>query len=415
MRLENILEIAESMDISREEITRAIQQKYSVYLKEGRCDNFAILQEMSGVEPEEEVVQEVYADCASKGSASGLKAWERVTGVPPKLSEDVIQKGYLKLLERGDDLLSYADDLERATKVKPSHAVVQEAYKNCIKKCRLSDFKTLKEKFQKTTGISPELSEEFVQEQYANYTKKGWLDESKKLQEMTKIEPKLSEDTIQEGYANYVRTSELYKLKELQKRTGVEPKLSEEVIQEGYKIYMSNSNVDLLKKLQELTSVQPQEKLVQEAYKKLFSKAKTNYDFRLFHLGSIRKLQEATGIRPKKKFVQEEYSYYTKKEDLEFVDYIQDITKIKPSEKIIQEAYLKYIKVGDYNAYGRNPRLYAVEKLQKITGIKPLDDNVQKGYTKFIKEENLEFIKELQEITGIKPSKDVYRAFIESL
>ncbi len=89
MPLEDILNVAESFGLDREELGRKIQERYAVCVKERRFDELRRLQEITGIKPElsENVVQEAYATCVKEERFDELRSLQEITGIKP--SEEI--------------------------------------------------------------------------------------------------------------------------------------------------------------------------------------------------------------------------------------------------------------------------------------------------------------------------------------
>ncbi len=121
MVLEDILDVAELMGYDRAVVERKIQKRYATYVGRGRLDHLRSLQEVTGIEPSEDVVQWGYAIYVREERFHCLRSLQKMTGIEPELSEDVVQEGYAIYVREGrfDDLRS----LQEVTGIKPSEDI----------------------------------------------------------------------------------------------------------------------------------------------------------------------------------------------------------------------------------------------------------------------------------------------------
>ena len=134
-----------------------------------------------------------------------------MTGVKPKLPEEIVQKEYeyyCTVREKGENYPWFAmyaiEELYEITGIKPEirEDIVQKAYANLVYEwsdyCRASgigyrdNYPKIK-KLEELTGIKPKLSEEFVQARYV--ISRLNIHYTEKLEKITGIKP--SKETIE--------------------------------------------------------------------------------------------------------------------------------------------------------------------------------------------------------------------------
>ena len=216
---------------------------------------------------------------------------------------------------------------------------------------------------------------------------------------------------IQKKYAVYLEEENFVKLRELYDATGIKP--SDDIVQKKYVAYIKEGRVDDSITFHSITRLKPNlsEDVVQEAYAACAREGR---------LPLLRDFQELTGIKPNLSddVLKKEYASYIEKayeplkqkkssscKEPRFSPFfLQDW-----SEEGVQKKYVECVRERDIEQL-----IYLYEE----TGIKPnlSEDVVQEAYAACVKEGGwLPSLRDFQELTGIKPSKDVYKAFIESL
>ena len=381
--LEKIMRIVENQGINKKDFLKNIQEKYRDYVREGLFDLLKELEKITGIKPKvsEDVVQEAYVHCIKERQFSDIEVLEKITGIKPKVSEDVVQKGYWSLLTNSDHLKysNHSRILEEATGIKISEDTVQEVYERSVS-------------IERRWAFPEERDEKIV-----------LIHDLERLEEITGIKPKVSEDTIKEAYETYIRKQMFSQMKKLKEVTGIKPKISEDTIQELYEGCVRKERILDIGALEEATGIKPSKDFVQEAYKSLFQTA------RHYFLSKWRTLKEITGIKPSEDAVQEAYEYLLADWSFDKLKELEEITGIKISEDAVQEAYAYHIRKDTYTS--------AFKRLKEATGIKPKisEDAVQEAYISFVRSGQVDAFKELKKITGIKPSEDFYKSLIKSL
>lgn len=277
-------------------------------------DSMRTLQRLTGIEPKlpEDAVQRGYSSCIrlagndtsyeTRGSYDQIRTFNNLrtlSGFVP--SQDAIDHGY-RTYFRGEES-NHDWRGERRVRnlhilwnngIRPSQDVIQEWYITLLNQ----DNGSLIPALRSLTGAAPE--EKPVQEKYAAIAKTGFVGGIKYWQKTTGITPKLSEDAVQEGYAHCLMKGFLDHIQEMKQFTGIGSKFTEQLTQEAYISYLHRGKIEAIdienapnskaiKQLREMTGTNPPEDLVQRKYAVLAKQRWWNH---------FKDLQEATGITP---------------------------------------------------------------------------------------------------------------------
>lgn len=245
MVLENILAVAESLDFDKEKLNKHIQKRYELYLRDWDIDSIKRLQEVTGIKPQEDIVQKTYL--SHLWSVNSLEELEEVTGIKPKIPEKRVQEKYTHMLNYNN---WDADDLKV---------------------------------LQKLTGAIPKIPEKKVQERYAYMIGvQGGVDEMKEVWEITGIKP--YESTIQKRYAKLAERGQGVNLKELYEATEIKPKLTKKAVQEGYINCINNGGrLADFKAFYELMKIEPSKEVCDKMIYYLLYQVRDAGDEFMFH------------------------------------------------------------------------------------------------------------------------------------
>lgn len=342
-----------------------------------------------------------------------------------------VQNKYENLIKMGE--VRQLEELYNLTGISPefSEEAVQEGYAACVKDVmKFRNISWIKDK----TNI--DISENLIQNIYEIFLKedrfhnleelirvtgahpkesliqefyKKYIDEEKEdaLSNLQKItEIPFSEDMIQDRYSDYVKKGRLYSLENLEETTKIKPSLSQEAVQEGYDKFTRWGAMDQIEKLQKRTGVKPS--FSEEAVQEGYAYLIERGFEEIKNKINIRELKEVTGISPSEDMVQKFYSDYFANRKIEEIIAIERETRVKPNlpNNLIQEHYIDYAQYGMFGTLGR---------LEKATGIKMSEEAIQECYANCVKIGGLEGIKTLQKRTGVKPSEEIYREIIINL
>ncbi|MCX6710705.1 MAG: hypothetical protein NTZ02_01285, partial [Candidatus Woesearchaeota archaeon] len=143
MALEGIIQAAEKQGIDKSTILNDIQKKYAKYVKD-RQQFYEIesLQEMTGVKPDEKLIQETYSNYIKGFSISyddkaldDIKELIKITEIKPKFPpEEDIQAIYAGCIREGK--LDCIEKLEKITRIKlkvPPEKKIQQTYMEYLK------------------------------------------------------------------------------------------------------------------------------------------------------------------------------------------------------------------------------------------------------------------------------------------
>ena len=249
--LEKLLEYGESHGIGREDLIGLIQNKYRTCIGLRRLDMLKVLEDITGVKPSEEIVQEGIREYVVNGWMIFLESLIEKTGIQPQLSEDIVQRSYTNLVVNGR--IDYLKRLMEITGIEPKlpEKVVQKGYRTILDGIEEWGLKELKE----ITGIQPNLPNGIVQKKYRDKVKDGYVNRVGILIEGTGILP--SEKIVQQGFRIYWEKGKLKEIKELSEVTGINPKISESDVQERCKVYIKQGRLEDLRLLMEITGIQP--------------------------------------------------------------------------------------------------------------------------------------------------------------
>lgn len=243
---------------------------------------------------EQQTIDGNWAEYIFFANFEALKSWKKF-GLP---SEEVIQQGYEEYLEFVQ--VERMANLYEITEIKPklSEDLIQEAYKEILKKNHhLGKAFTLEE----LVGVHINLPDESIQETYNNYALVGNYPQIELLMDLTKIKPKVNEETVQKGYNAAARKGIPGSILKLQEIFGIKSDFDEKDVQAGYVGLMQDMMFNDIAWLIELTGIKPSDDKIQWAYGKYFKACSPN---------SCKKLQYATQIPPDPKLVEEAIAEY---------------------------------------------------------------------------------------------------------
>ena len=327
MLLEEILEVAKSKGLNKEEIDQLINKKLISFIKERRFGDLKYLIEIKGINPKlpKDFVQEAYAYCLENEHISELESLQKITGI--KLLESTVHEAYAFCWE--NNLFSRLGRLYQLKGIKPKLPpdVVQEGYYSCT-----GHEMHLLEPLQKITGIK--ILEATVQKRYAFFVEHGQFRNLEGFCRITGIKPNLPEDLVQRGYALCLKEGDIRNLNDLQKIGLAKP--SEGTFQEVYAFYLENRRFWLLQCLYGLNRIKPElpEDVVQEAY---------GYCLKNEQFTDLKQLQEIIGIKPSERAVQEKYALLVREGRFSDVSHLQETTGVKPSKDVCSKL-IDYIK-----------------------------------------------------------------------
>src|SRR3989338_8523755 len=101
MGLEQLLkiEIAELSSTNKQKLLDNLQEKYSICIQNGGFEDFKVLQGLTGIKPDENVVQKGYSACIQRGMFKDFKVLQGLTGIKP--DKNVVQNGYFACIQNG--------------------------------------------------------------------------------------------------------------------------------------------------------------------------------------------------------------------------------------------------------------------------------------------------------------------------
>ncbi len=301
MDLEKLVQIADSQGISVDQLIRQTRESYARFIGKKDMVRLKSLRKSTGIDPSDDLVQEVYGAYLSKGWIGLLKSLYNATGIRPSLPEEDVQQWYATYLDK-----------RQLDKLKSLHDV---------------------------TDVRPSLPEESVQQEYVDCLGEGRMDDLIILHAVTGIDP--AKEVIQDIYAVLMRRRSFDNLKSLIEKTGIKVSLPDEIIQNKYFGYYNClkstsviDSVDMMNQLHELTGVAPLEHTVQVAYAGFILKGDSE-------LSCISKLHSATDINVSEETVQEGYALYAREVRLGDIKRLRSATKVKPvfRDEDVQEGY----------------------------------------------------------------------------
>jgi hypothetical protein len=376
MKLEKLLEIAESNGIGADEFRGKVQDIYRDHCRENKNWHISSLREFTGIEPQipEDIVLETMTNCGWDDHYN-WSHWTKLTGVLP--TEDQIQRKY--------------------------HTYIN----NIVANYRLQLSAEHIEELVALTGVVPILPEQLVQQAYETSVRKMCLNEVAMVESTTGITPKIADAVAQEAFRRIlVNPLSWYKngFKELQKISQATP--SEETVQSAYSHHIGDTprvfdqnRVKGFREVFELTNIAPNDDIMQDMYA-MCLKARWFDDVQYFI--------EATQIQPSAEVVDEALSHHCNYRNINSIHKVEELTGVQLPEYVIQDAYIKFFEQRDWEW---------IEDLKEATGVKfaLADENVQAEYLRLVHDKHYTGIDLLENVTEIEPSTEVYNAFIADI
>lgn len=245
-----------------------------------------------GTNLSEETVQKAFAQFARSGEGRILSYFQSVLGIKPQLTDKDVQKGYKKCVETYEyqcpdcTIIDRKADffaLNKVTGIEPKipNELIQRRYNEFLLSGDLDLYAGLPAILE-MTGVNFELPEDKLQETYVEMTKENTLHSLKVLVKTTGVKPAFSPEFVQQLYQKNVDSYHaVSNINDLFESTGAKPNFTEEQIQSIYESLASWHEVDDILTLLRITEVNPSEWLVQNVYQFCLEKGGTYYT-RLF-------------------------------------------------------------------------------------------------------------------------------------
>ncbi|MGV8150777.1 MAG: hypothetical protein ACP5NV_03565 [Candidatus Woesearchaeota archaeon] len=303
-----------------------------------------------------ETIQEYFNISIEYGSTEDIEELQKITKVNPILTEESIDKGYMRALGiRSKNEFSGCDygdahKIKEFCKKGPTNNAAEQIFVHALMEDHgVFQYTSSNEFYNIMTYINYAPTKEVMQTIY-DY----------KIRNAVKKIPPLG-DTVEKDISREIGTiSSLSKIK---------PVFSQEAVQEAYDAILKNikNETDLgngrylstrLEEIHEITKEKPNwnEEIIQHVYDKGLEK----------EIELVKTLYNITNIIPKfrKARIQSKYRHYLKYVSVceEEIEFLRDTLGFEIPEKIVQDTYSNFLKNGNYQD---------IKYLQKFTGIKP--------------------------------------------